>query len=280
MDQGMNALAMVRRNPIITMSVVLLAISIAMLSLPQIRWRVHVLLLHVSGKIPDIALGEVVTFMMPGSSQSMARLIETRNPHALIKNFHTSERDVAAGGRLYREQCAECHAPDGSGGPGAPSLVGREFTHGADDWAIYRSIRLGIAKTAMQPHPIGSTQLWQIVAFLRSIDTRDRGNETIAASHADLAVDLRTQIRQKLTQGQSDRQILDFMVARYGDFVLYRPPLKTTTILLWLGPFALLALALAVLAINIRRRRSAAQPAALTADENRRAKQMLADNAD
>ena len=175
MDQGMNALAMVRRNPIITMSVVLLAISIAMLSLPQIRWRVHVLLLHVSGKIPDIALGEVVTFMMPGSSQSMARLIETRNPHALIKNFHTSERDVAAGGRLYREQCAECHAPDGSGGPGAPSLVGREFTHGADDWAIYRSIRLGIAKTAMQPHPIGSTQLWQIVAFLRSIDTRDRG---------------------------------------------------------------------------------------------------------
>ena len=105
-------------------------------------------------------------------------------------------------------------------------------------------------------------------------------NETIAASHADLAVDLRTQIRQKLTQGQSDRQILDFMVERYGDFVLYRPPLKTTTILLWLGPFALLALALAVLAINIRRRRSAAQPAALTADENRRAKQMLADNAD
>ena len=105
-------------------------------------------------------------------------------------------------------------------------------------------------------------------------------NETIAASHADLAVDLRTQIRQKLTQGQSDRQILDFMVERYGDFVLYRPPLKTTTILLWLGPFALLALALAVLAVNIRRRRGAAQPAALTADEKRRAKQMLADNAD
>ena len=105
-------------------------------------------------------------------------------------------------------------------------------------------------------------------------------NETIAASHADLAVDLRTQIRQKLTQGQSDRQILDFMVERYGDFVLYRPPLKTTTILLWLGPFALLALALAVLAVNIRRRRGAAQPAAVTADEKSRANQRLADNAD
>ena len=102
-------------------------------------------------------------------------------------------------------------------------------------------------------------------------------NETIAASHADLAVDLRKQIRLKLTQGQSNQQILDFMVERYGDFVLYRPPLKTTTVLLWVGPFALLALAFAVLAVNIRRRRSAAQPAALTADEISRAKQMLAD---
>ncbi|NDE41557.1 MAG: cytochrome c-type biogenesis protein CcmH, partial [Betaproteobacteria bacterium] len=68
-------------------------------------------------------------------------------------------------------------------------------------------------------------------------------NETIAASHADLAVDLRGQIRQKLSQGQSSQQILDFMVARYGDFVLYRPPLKASTVLLWVGPFALLLLA-------------------------------------
>ena len=62
-------------------------------------------------------------------------------------------------------------------------------------------------------------------------------NETIAASHADLAVDLRKQIRQKLQQGQSQEQILDFMVQRYGDFVLYRPPVKSSTWLLWGGPF-------------------------------------------
>ena len=104
-------------------------------------------------------------------------------------------------------------------------------------------------------------------------------NETIAASHADLAVDLRKQIRQKLTQGQSNQQILDFMVERYGDFVLYRPPLKTTTVLLWVGPFVLLAIAFGVLAVNIRRRRSAEEPTALSADEISRAKQMLADNA-
>ena len=68
-------------------------------------------------------------------------------------------------------------------------------------------------------------------------------NETIAASHADLAVDLRNQIRVKLGEGQSKNQILDFMAERYGDFVLYRPRWQASTVLLWAGPFALLAVA-------------------------------------
>jgi cytochrome c-type biogenesis protein CcmH len=101
-------------------------------------------------------------------------------------------------------------------------------------------------------------------------------NETIAASHADLAVDLKNQIRIKLTQGQSQKQILDFMVERYGDFVLYRPPLKTTTVLLWLGPFTLLAIALLMLVLNVRRRRRAVQPAALSDAEIAKARELLA----
>jgi len=80
-------------------------------------------------------------------------------------------------------------------------------------------------------------------------------NETIAASQADLAVDLRKQIRIKLQQGQSEAQILDFMVARYGEFVLYRPALNAGTVLLWVGPFALLAVAVVVLMMNVRQRR-------------------------
>ena len=100
-------------------------------------------------------------------------------------------------------------------------------------------------------------------------------NETIAASHADLAVDLRKQIRIKLMQGQSQQQILDFMVERYGDFVLYRPPLKTTTLLLWIGPFALLLVAIAVLFFNVRRRRSTLQPEGLSAEESIEAQRLL-----
>ena len=101
-------------------------------------------------------------------------------------------------------------------------------------------------------------------------------NETIAASHADLAVDLKNQIRIKLTQGQSQKQILDFMVDRYGDFVLYRPPLKTTTVLLWLGPFTLLAIAVLTFALNVRRRRRSVQPAALSDADAAKARALLA----
>ena len=79
-------------------------------------------------------------------------------------------------------------------------------------------------------------------------------NQTIADSHADLAVDLRRQIREMLGNGDSERQVLDYMTARYGDFVLYRPPWKASTALLWLGPVLLLAGALGSLALVLRRR--------------------------
>lgn len=100
-------------------------------------------------------------------------------------------------------------------------------------------------------------------------------NETIAASHADLAVDLKNQIRIKLAQGQSQQQILDFMVERYGEFVLYRPPLKTNTVLLWIGPFVLLGMALLMLALNVKRRKRAAQPPVMSDEDRAKARALL-----
>ena len=123
--------------------------------------------------------------------------------------------------------------------------------------------------------PVLEAKVMQIAEGLRCLVCQ---NETIAASHADLAVDLRKQIRQKLQQGQSEAQIVDFMVQRYGDFVLYKPPLKRSTWLLWGGPFVLLAVALAVLALNIRRRRAAAAAGPLRADELERARRLLGED--
>jgi cytochrome c-type biogenesis protein CcmH len=96
-------------------------------------------------------------------------------------------------------------------------------------------------------------------------------NQTLADSNAPLAVDLRNQIREQLAAGKSEQDVLDFMVARYGDFVLYRPPLKATTLALWAGPFVLLALGVWVLARRLARRR-AAEPELSDAERARAAK--------
>ncbi len=81
-------------------------------------------------------------------------------------------------------------------------------------------------------------------------------NQSLAESNAGLAVDLRNQIREQLARGASEREVVDFMVARYGDFVLYRPPLKASTFFLWFGPFVLLIAGIYVLIRRIRRQRT------------------------
>ena len=86
-------------------------------------------------------------------------------------------------------------------------------------------------------------------------------NQTIADSHAGLAEDLRKQIREMLAKGMNESQILDYMTERYGDFVLYRPPFKASTVLLWVGPALLMAGALGALLVVLRRRQRMAASA-------------------
>jgi cytochrome c-type biogenesis protein CcmH len=92
-------------------------------------------------------------------------------------------------------------------------------------------------------------------------------NQTLADSHADLALDLKKQVREKLAAGMSDREVIDFMVERYGDFVLYKPPFRAATWVLWAGPFVLLAFGMGVLirATKARRRMPDARDAATDA---------------
>lgn len=98
-------------------------------------------------------------------------------------------------------------------------------------------------------------------------------NESLASSNAELAVDLRREVRGLIEQGQSDADIRTFLVSRYGDFVLYKPEVKPVTWLLWFGPFVLLLGALAV-ALRLMRR-SPAAPEPLTDSERERARQLL-----
>ena len=100
-------------------------------------------------------------------------------------------------------------------------------------------------------------------------------NQTIADSNADLAVDLKNQVREKLKQGASEKEVIAFMTERYGDFVLYRPPVKGTTLLLWFGPGLLLAGGLIALFMRLRRRAAAAVEPVLSDDERARAAALL-----
>jgi cytochrome c-type biogenesis protein CcmH len=100
-------------------------------------------------------------------------------------------------------------------------------------------------------------------------------NETLADSRAGLADDLRREIREQMKAGKSDKEIIAFLTARYGDFILYRPPVRPTTYLLWFGPFFLLLLGLGVLYRFLKQRRELITERPLSRDEHRRAEELL-----
>lgn len=127
--------------------------------------------------------------------------------------------------------------------------------------------------TSMAADPEMEKIVNEISAELRCLVCQ---NQTIADSHAGLAVDLKNQVRDMVKKGQSQDEIVEYMVTRYGDFVLYRPPVKPTTMLLWAGPFLLLLIGLTVLVINLRKRTSQLKDGDLSSEENARLKALLA----
>jgi len=100
-------------------------------------------------------------------------------------------------------------------------------------------------------------------------------NQSLADSHAELAVDLKNQVREQLRAGRSEPQVIDYMTQRYGDFVLYRPPLKASTVLLWLGPLLLVLLGAGLLWRGLRNARAAPGAPALDPADQARADRLL-----
>jgi len=131
--------------------------------------------------------------------------------------------------------------------------------------ALLSIVRLALATPALDERE---------VALASSLRCMVCQNQTLAESNAPLALDMRQQIREQLARGRSEGEIRDYFEARYGAFVRYDPPFRPSTWLLWLGPFALLALGLAALA-RIVRRRAVAAPPALTPAERARAQALL-----
>jgi cytochrome c-type biogenesis protein CcmH len=122
--------------------------------------------------------------------------------------------------------------------------------------------------------PVVEARLVNISGDLRCLVCQ---NESLASSHAKLADDLREEVRSLIKKNQSDDQIKEFLTARYGDFVLYRPVVKPMTWALWFGPFALLVLALTAMLIYLRQRQRQAPASAWTDEELKKAERLLKD---
>ncbi len=133
-----------------------------------------------------------------------------------------------------------------------------------------------VAKEAslLAEDPVVEQRLISISEELRCLVCQ---NESLAGSRADLAMDLRRELRTLIKQGKTDAEIREFMVSRYGDFVLYRPPVKPTTWLLWAAPFGLMVAGLVALFMYLRRRNSevANTSTGLTDEESKRAEALL-----
>jgi cytochrome c-type biogenesis protein CcmH len=147
---------------------------------------------------------------------------------------------------------------------------------------------LGMLLLAVLATPAGAVQPDEVLAD-PALEARARAigkelrclvcqNQSIDDSNADLARDLRLLVRERLIAGDSDQGVLDFLVARYGPFVLLEPPKTTTTLLLWYGPAGLLALGALVVVVTALRRRRGAVPAPLSAVERRRLDAMLTED--
>jgi cytochrome c-type biogenesis protein CcmH len=128
--------------------------------------------------------------------------------------------------------------------------------------------------TPMAEDPVVEQRLNVIAEELRCLVCQ---NESLAGSRADLAQDLRREVRGLIKEGKSDQEVKDFLVSRYGDFVLYRPQVKPVTYLLWGGPFLLLIVGLVMLIRFLRRRSETIVEQPLTDEEKRRAEALLKD---
>lgn len=137
---------------------------------------------------------------------------------------------------------------------------------------------LGLACAAEAPplaeDPVVEQRLIAISEEMRCLVCQ---NESLAGSRADLAMDLRREIRTLIKAGKTDAEVMDFMVSRYGDFVRYRPPVKPITWMLWFGPFLLLIGALVGLARMVRRNQGSPAAPALDAAQREKAQALLQD---
>src|SRR5277367_5971662 len=129
--------------------ILLLGLAWALSSSPRFRMGLKIVWSKASGSLPDVGWMDLIRMARPGTHFSLPELARTANPYYSIRNPYNSAADVAAGTNLFMSHCAICHGPDGSGGPKGPDLQRRHMVQGSSDWALFRTVSLGIRGTTM-----------------------------------------------------------------------------------------------------------------------------------
>lgn len=148
-------------------------------SISALRWRAKILFYKASGQISDIEWADLMQMLRPGSDIYLERLAETKNPYLTIENPRRSKMDMEAGKQLFVESCSACHGEQGHGGPGGPNLYDRIYRQGHSDWALFRTITLGIPKTAMVGRQLPRDDVWRLVGYIQQA-TAEVGSEKTA----------------------------------------------------------------------------------------------------
>jgi alcohol dehydrogenase (cytochrome c) len=190
-----------RRPPLILSVILVLVIATgAVLLVGGLRWRAQLAGLKALGKLPDVGWLELGGMLGSHGTFYLKPMVESRNPHSTIFIPDNSPAALTAGRELYRASCASCHGARGEGATG-PALVGRSFDHGDSDWALYRAMKRGIAGTPMRPVPIADAERWKVAAFVRLLQ---RGRDSAATGERLATARLRPVGAQDLRVARSD----------------------------------------------------------------------------
>lgn len=155
----------------------------------KLSWRQQLYVRKARGGIPELSWTELLQMTRHGDGSGLLWVAtEGRGLEGAVKNPYVSENDQQVGSGIFREQCAVCHGSDGGGGPHAPGLNRNGLQHGDSDFAIYRALRDGIPGTAMMPARLTTTERWQLVWHIRTLQIRGLGWPTDTPRAVNISV--------------------------------------------------------------------------------------------
>jgi alcohol dehydrogenase (cytochrome c) len=160
------------RNAWIAAVLLLLVAVLVQSAVPKIHQGLVIVSLKAEGSLPDVGWMDLFRMVRAGLHFNLPELARNSNPYAAIRNPYDRPADIAAGNVLFRSNCAVCHGGDGSGGAAGPSLKRRQMVQGSSDWALFRTVSLGVRGTGMHGSSLPWVDKWRLVAFVRSLTLR------------------------------------------------------------------------------------------------------------